>query len=191
MSILETMTKSERTALAMLERRDAREKIRLSGILGDCITLAADWTNTGSMAWFYIPTIEAGRAVTAAARAGGFRVVRLFATPPDAHAMPFTATVETEPMELDGPRNLAHRFQQLLTDCFGLQTPAVCSWIGGRFYLCIDSASDAAELERLNNSGVLNVARVRSEDLACDHFHVSIPTGAAIAYRKKSDSAVY
>ena len=30
MSILETMTKSERSALVMLERRDAREKIRIS-----------------------------------------------------------------------------------------------------------------------------------------------------------------
>ena len=189
MSILETMTKSERTALAMLERRDAREKIRLSGILGDCIALADDWMNTGSMAWFYIPTIEAGRAVIAAARAAGFRVVRLFATPPDAHAMPFTATVETEPMVLDGPRNLARRFKQLLTYCFGLQTAAVCSWIGGRFYLGIESASDAIELERLNRRGVLKVARVRSEDRACDHFHVSIPTAAAIAYRNSATMA--
>jgi hypothetical protein len=46
MSILESMTKSERTALVMLERRNAREKIRISGILGECITLAADWSNT-------------------------------------------------------------------------------------------------------------------------------------------------
>ena len=46
MSILESMTKSERTALVMLERRDAREKIRIAGILGDCIALAVDWPNT-------------------------------------------------------------------------------------------------------------------------------------------------
>lgn len=190
MSILESMTESERTALAMLERRDAREKIRISGILGDYIAMAEDWTNTGSMASFYVPTVEAGHSIVAAARAVGFRVVRLFATPPSANAMQFTATVETEPMQLDGPRNLATTFQQLLSDCFGLQSPAVCSWIGGRFYLCIDSASDAAELEWLDRTGVLKVARIRSEDLACHHFHVSIPTGAAIAVREKATSQV-
>lgn len=189
MSSLETMTKSERTALVMLERRDAREKIRLSGVLGDCITLADDWTNTGSMAWFYLPTIEAGHAVIAAARASGFRVVRLFATPPGGHALPFTATVETEPLQIDGPRSLAARFQTLLADSFGLSTPAVCSWLGGRFYLCIDSADDAAELERLNRSGILDVVRVNLNEKACYHFNVGIPTGAALAYRSAVTSA--
>ena len=46
MSILESMTKSGRTALVMLERLDVREKIRISGILSDCIALADDWSNT-------------------------------------------------------------------------------------------------------------------------------------------------
>lgn len=184
MSIIDSMTKSERTALMMLERRDAREKIRISRILSDCIALADDWTNTGSIAWFYVPTVEAGRAIIDAAGAAGFRVVRLFATPTDAHAMPFTATVETQPMQLDGPRNLAIGFQQLLTDCSALKTPAVCSWIGCRCYVSVDSAHNAAELEQLNGAGVSRVARGPSEDLACHHFHISIPTGAALAFHK-------
>lgn len=51
MSILETMTNSERTALVMLERRNAREKIRIFGILGDCIAPA--FTTGGGLSGNY------------------------------------------------------------------------------------------------------------------------------------------
>jgi hypothetical protein len=133
MSILESLSKSERTALVMLERRDAREKIRITGLLGECIALAKDWTNTGSKAWFYVPTVEAGHSIVAAARAAGFRVVRLFATLPNGHALPFTVTVETEPMQLDGPRNLATSFSSFspnASDCRRrpcVRGPVACS----------------------------------------------------------------
>jgi hypothetical protein len=108
----------------------------------------------------------------------------LFPTPHDAWAMPFTITVETKPLQLGWPQNLATRFQKLLTNSFGLSAPIVCSWIGGRFYLAIDSTNDTAELERLNGAGVLPFVRVMSHNVGCVHFHVSIPTGAARADRK-------
>lgn len=98
--------------------------------------------------------------------------------------MPFTITVETKPLQRGWPQNLATRFQELLTNSFGLSAPIMCSWIGGRFYLAIDSTNDTAELERLNGAGVLPVVRVKSHDVAYVHFHVTIPTGAARAYRK-------
>lgn len=98
--------------------------------------------------------------------------------------MPFTITVETKPLQLGWLQNLATRFQELLTNSFGLSAPIVCLWIGGRFYLAIDSTNETAELERLNRAGVLPVVRVKSHDVACVHFHVSILTGAALAYRE-------
>lgn len=185
MLTLPTMTRSEMTALRMIEQREASENKRIAPLLSDAIALADEWNNVGSLAWLYTNDENTGRQIIAAARAAGFRHVQLFRTPFDTHKPDFTVTVETDPIELPGPNNLALKFRELLTHNLQMSPPVTCNWTGGgQFFLTIEEPNDAVWLEVLASHGILEVHRVRMNDMVNYHYRVSTHKDAAFNFRK-------
>ncbi len=184
MMSLHTMTRSEMAALKMIEQREARENKRIAPLLHEAIALADEWNNVGSLAWLYTNDEATGRKIIASARAAGFRHVQLFRTPFDTPKPDFTGTVETDPIELNGPNNLALKFRNLLTHNLQMSPPVACNWTGnGQFLLTIDEPNDAVWLEILASHKILELHRVRMNDMVNSHYRVTMHKDAALNFK--------